>query len=1461
MAETYVTLSSLKHYDEKNKELIATKQDKLVGAENQVVSFDENGTVISKDLEMIDTSAFAKNEDLNKKIDKQNPIGTGSLSFNRKDGTSVGDYSVAIGDRTTATGKASLAEGCLTSATAPQSHAEGDGTTASGIGAHAEGGYVDGVYTTASGTYAHAEGVGTTASEAGTHTEGYKTTATAPYAHAEGYEAKATGGVSHAEGFKTTAAGLRSHAEGIQSQTGANATAAHAEGWSTQALGVGSHAEGVETIAEGNYSHAEGGNATAIGNYSHVEGLYNDKVKQILVPGIKWTSASANFVIGMANMSNTLGLSSNHTQNVNYTYDNVSYKYKVYFDLSKIGTTSTLPTSTSNHYRGYIYFSSTDASSIYDNILLVNENGSLFIYYNNDEIYTQRTMFGSTVYPSCDIGISEADMGTGVDSYTTPDLTATHVQGKYSYVDNSYAHVVGGGTSDSDRKNIHTLDWNGNAEYLGDVKATKKDGTKTSLTSVYDKVTTIEKDYLKKSDKTSLTNAIATAKQEAIEEAIETVLGESVDADFDTLKEVADWIQSDTTASAELVTRVSNAETILTATEIAMRSKVDKENGKGLSTNDLTTTLKSKYDTAYTHSQSTHAPTNAEKNTIVGVQKNGADLTVDSSTRKVNITVPTKTSELTNDSGFKTTDNNTTYSLSKSGSTITLTGSDGSTTSVTDADTNTTYTAGTGLTLSGTEFKHSNSVTAGTAQGSSNKTLSFGGTFTIPTVTYDAQGHVTGKGTTTMTMPANPNTDTHYTSKNVVGSSTATSNTTTALTNGNVYLNSVENGAVTSTHKISGSGATTVTTDESGNIVISSTDNNTITTATTTGSGNAVTAVSASNGKLTVTKGSTFLTSHPTISKSTDTTSTASPSHGGTFTAVDSVTRDGNGHVTKVNTKTVTLPSASSLMTKSNPSGTGTFNMNGTVNGNYSSTLGYNNTAFDNYSHVEGMYNNKLSSFVKMITSSATGTCGEVSTDNMVYDGVSYVKSTKFTLGMAISIDKTSTTGYYKGKIVSGSTTVSDLLLYYDGSVTVMAYSTSYSLMNLAGLNAAVYFEESEIPPSTEATHIQGKYAKIDGTYAHVVGNGISDSNRSNAHTLDWDGNAVFAGDVKATDASGNLVSLVDLANNSGSGSSSEEPLFVGTCSTGASTSAKTVSITGFELKVGVRVYIKFSNTNTSSTSTLNISSTGAKPMYYKDGTRMYYIPNNIYHEFVYDGTNYVYMGSDNALIGGRNNERYGLKMDGIALVPTVSGYSPTLGSSSSKFGTIYANNVGTDSVPTNSVYGDTIYANTLFTKTGTYRTRVLPPLPLLYGNFTVSSYHTITFNSSVCQNYVKSLYTNYLNTNADVTSSGCAYAGSAQGNTYDVAFLFRVIGYDSTSGKQAVPFVQEFALTTAYTTMSCGDNSTDWYVFKTPCGNTVYFYLTGISVDSCGYVSGTPALNIGGTTSSVHFSEIALMP
>lgn len=62
--------------------------------------------------------------------------------------------------------------------------------------------------------------------------------------------------------------------------------------------------------------------------------------------------------------------------------------------------------------------------------------------------------------------------------------------------------------------------------------------------------------------------------------------------------------------------------------------------GKGLSTNDFDNTAKSQLETAYTYSQADHAPTDAEKNVIVGIQQNGTDLAVDSTTRKVNINTP-----------------------------------------------------------------------------------------------------------------------------------------------------------------------------------------------------------------------------------------------------------------------------------------------------------------------------------------------------------------------------------------------------------------------------------------------------------------------------------------------------------------------------------------------------------------------------------------------------------------------------------------------------------------------------------------------------------------------------------------------------------------------------------------------------------------------------------------------------
>ena len=62
-----------------------------------------------------------------------------------------------------------------------------------------------------------------------------------------------------------------------------------------------------------------------------------------------------------------------------------------------------------------------------------------------------------------------------------------HVQGKYNVIDESrkYAHIVGGGTSENKRKNIHTLDWDGNAKYAGDVSATVN-GKQVSISTLAD---------------------------------------------------------------------------------------------------------------------------------------------------------------------------------------------------------------------------------------------------------------------------------------------------------------------------------------------------------------------------------------------------------------------------------------------------------------------------------------------------------------------------------------------------------------------------------------------------------------------------------------------------------------------------------------------------------------------------------------------------------------------------------------------------------------------------------------------------------------------------------------------------------------------------------------------------------------------------------------------------------------
>lgn len=86
-----------------------------------------------------------------------------------------------------------------------------------------------------------------------------------------------------------------------------------------------------------------------------------------------------------------------------------------------------------------------------------------------------------------------------------------------------------------------------------------------------------------------------------------------------------------------------------------------------------------------------------------------------------------------------------------------------------------------------------------------------------------------------------------------------------------------------------------------------------------------------------------------------------------------------------------------------------------------------------------------------------------------------------------------------------------------------------------------------------------------------------------------------------------------------------------GTCSTAAATAAKTVACTGFALVTGAEITVKFTVTNTADSPTLNVNSTGAKPVYYRGSaiSKGYLAANRTYN-FRYNGTQYELVGDIN---------------------------------------------------------------------------------------------------------------------------------------------------------------------------------------------------------------------------------------
>ena len=228
-------------------------------------------------------------------------------------------------------------------------------------------------------------------------------------------ENTATGNYSHAEGHSTTATGNYSHAEGHS--TTATGNYSHAEGQSTEASGLGSHAEGYVTAASSNYSHAEGKNTRAFGLGSHAECFS--------------TKATGDYSHAEGQSTTASGFGS-HAEG-HFTEASGNYSHAEGQSTTAFGLGS--------HAEGV----STEASGDYSHAEGKNTRAS--------------------------------GLGSHAEGYATAaQREFQHVQGKYNILDTEganvnskgkYAHIVGNGTSDTNRSNAHTLDWNGVGWFQG----------------------------------------------------------------------------------------------------------------------------------------------------------------------------------------------------------------------------------------------------------------------------------------------------------------------------------------------------------------------------------------------------------------------------------------------------------------------------------------------------------------------------------------------------------------------------------------------------------------------------------------------------------------------------------------------------------------------------------------------------------------------------------------------------------------------------------------------------------------------------------------------------------------------------------------------------------------------------------------------------------------------------------
>ena len=198
-----------------------------------------------------------------------------------------------------------------------------------------------------------------------------------------------------------------------------------------------------------------------------------------------------------------------------------------------------------------------------------------------------------------------------------------------------------------------------------------------------------------------------------------------------------------------------------------------------------------------------------------------------------------------------------------------------------------------------------------------------------------------------------------------------------------------------------------------------------------------------------------------------------------------------------------------SKMDAVNPEATGSFSMNRAPN-----------TYATEYSHVEGCENSTSGNTTKYIGSSREGYASHA-------EGYGTLASGPISHAEGNGTKASGTNSHAEGS----QTTASGPISHAEGNGAKASGTSSHA----EGYYTQASGEQSHAEGNyTEAyrrsQHVQGEYNIIDtaglntsfrGSYAHIVGNGTAATNRSNAHTLDWSGNAWYSGDVYVGSTSG----------------------------------------------------------------------------------------------------------------------------------------------------------------------------------------------------------------------------------------------------------------------------------------------------------------------------------------------------